>query len=57
MVMCVIPGQGNIWSRIIKSFSIEGGVWLAPSEERVTLGLGVVSLSPTLAVEINKTNK
>ena len=29
-----------------------GGTWLAQSVEHVTLGLGVVSLSPILGVEI-----
>ena len=31
-----------------------GGTWLAQSEEQVTLGLGVMSSSPTLGVEMTK---
>ena len=40
---------------IIRKFN-NRGAWLAQSEERVTLNLGVVSLSPTLGVEITKKN-
>jgi len=31
-----------------------GSAWLAQSEEHATLNLGVVSLSPTLGVEMTK---
>ena len=34
------------------SIIIFGGAWLAQSEEHVTVGLRVMSLSPTLGVEI-----
>ena len=38
--------------------TVYGSTWLALSEEHVTLDLGVVSLSPTLGVEITeKKNK
>ena len=34
-----------------------GGVWLAQSEQHKTLDLGVMSLNPTLGVQITNTNK
>ena len=39
---------------VIKSFKKNhtGGGWLAPSEEHGTLDLRVMSLSPTLGIEI-----
>lgn len=33
---------------------LSGGAWLAQSEERATLDLGIVSSSPLLGVELTK---
>ena len=44
---CGVAGTGTV-----KRLRGSGGAWLVPSEEHVTLDLGVVSLSPMLCVEI-----
>ena len=61
------PTAGLLWSRLepckvtvdcpmavmgcVGIINAHRGAWLAPSVERVTLELGVVSSSPTLGVE------
>ena len=46
-------GHGN-WRNVVKRYKLLRirGTWLALLEEHVTLDLGVLSLSPTLGVEI-----
>ena len=48
---CGVGGEGEAWGHLLGRG--EGrGAWLAPSLEHATLDLKVLSLSPTLAVEI-----